>query len=132
MKKLVMLLMALSLVVTACAESQTAEATGLIDSARADELIETVDDLVVLDVRTPEEFAAGALPGAILIDINNPSFTNEVAALDTDLPYHVYCRSGNRSAAAVEIMEDLGFTEIYELTDGIQAWVGSGRQLITG
>ena len=92
MKKLVMLLMALSLIVGACSEAQTAEATGLVDSARAEELIQSVDDLVVLDVRTPEEFAAGALPGAILIDINNPSFTNEVSALDTDLPYLVYCR----------------------------------------
>ena len=132
MKKLVMLLMALSLIVGACSEAQTAEATGLVDSARAEELIESVDDLVVLDVRTPEEFAAGGLPGAILIDINNPSFTSEVSALDTDLPYLVYCRSGNRSAAAVEIMEDLGFTEIYELADGVQAWVGSGRQLTAG
>lgn len=132
MKKLVMLLMALSFIVSACAESQTAQATGLVDAARAEELIETVEDLVVLDVRTPEEFAAGVLPGAILIDINDPSFTNEVSTLDTDLPYLVYCRSGNRSAAAVEIMGELGFTEIYELTDGIQAWVASGRQLTTG
>jgi rhodanese-related sulfurtransferase len=132
MKKLVMMLMVLSLVVSACAGSQTAEGTGLIDSARAEELISSVDDLVVLDVRTPEEFAAGALPGAILIDINEPSFASEVSQLDTDLPYLVYCRSGNRSASAVEIMDDLGFTEIYELADGVQAWVGSGRQLTTG
>ncbi len=132
MKKLVMLLAALSLIVSACSDSQTVEATGLVDSDRAEELIESVDDLVVLDVRTPEEFAAGVLPGAILIDINNPSFTDEVSQLDTELPYLVYCRSGNRSARAVEIMEDLGFTEIYELADGVQAWVGSGRQLTTG
>lgn len=129
MKKLVMMLMALSLVVSACADTQTAEATGLVDSARAEELISSIGDLVVLDVRTPEEFAAGALPGAILIDVNDPSFTSDVSQLDNDLPYLVYCRSGNRSASAVEIMEDLGFTEIYELGDGVQAWVGSGRQL---
>lgn len=132
MKRLLMLLMALSLVVSACAESETTHTTGLVDSARAEQLIDSVDDLVVLDVRTPEEFAAGALPGAILIDINGPSFTDEVSELDTDLPYLVYCRSGNRSAAAVEIMEDLGFGEIYELANGVQAWVASGRQLTTG
>lgn len=132
MKKLLMMLMALSLVLGACAESETAQATGLIDSDRAEQLIESVDDLVVLDVRTPEEFAAGTLPGAILVDINGPSFTDEVSQLDTDLPYLVYCRSGNRSAAAVEIMEDLGFGEIYELANGVQAWVASGRQLTTG
>ena len=83
-------------------------------------------------MRTPEEFAAGTLPGAILIDINSPSFTDEVDALDRELPYLVYCRSGNRSASAVRIMEDLGFDEIYELDNGIQAWVGSGRTLETG
>lgn len=132
MKKLIMALMALSLIATACAESPTVEATGLVDSARAESLMDSVDELVVLDVRTPEEFAAGALPGAVLIDINDASFTTEVSELDRELPYLVYCRSGNRSAAAVEIMEDLGFAEIYELADGVQAWVGSGRQLTTG
>lgn len=131
MKKLTLLL-ALALVAGACATSQTAQATGLVDSERAEELIQTEAELVVLDVRTPEEFAAGTLPGAILIDINSPSFTDEVDALDRELPYLVYCRSGNRSASAVRIMEDLGFDEIYELDNGIQAWVGSGRTLETG
>ncbi len=131
MKKLTLLL-TLALVAGACATSQTAQATGLVDSERAEELIQTEAELVVLDVRTPEEFAAGTLPGAILIDINSPSFTDEVDALDRELPYLVYCRSGNRSASAVRIMEDLGFDEIYELDNGIQAWVGSGRTLETG
>ena len=121
MKKLTLLL-TLALVAGACATSQTAQATGLVDSERAEELIQTEAELVVLDVRTPEEFAAGTLPGAILIDINSPSFTDEVDALDRELPYLVYCRSGNRSASAVRIMEDLGFDEIYELDNGIQAW----------
>ncbi len=131
MKKIVVLL-ALALIAGACSEAQTARATGLVDSAGAEDLIESVEELVVLDVRTPEEFAAGALPDAILIDINQPSFTAEVEQLDRDLPFLVYCRSGNRSARAVAIMESLGFDEIYELDDGIQAWVGSGRQLVTG
>jgi rhodanese-related sulfurtransferase len=131
MKKITILL-ALALVAGACGSTQVAEATGLVDSERAEELIGSADGLIVLDVRTPEEFAEGGLPGAILIDINSPSFTSEVEQLDTTVPYLVYCRSGNRSARAVEIMQDLGFGEIYELADGIQAWVGSGRQLVTG
>ena len=131
MKKLTLLL-ALALVAGACAASQTAQATALVDPGRAEELIQTEADLIVLDVRTPEEYSAGILPAAILIDINSPSFTDEVAALDRDVPYLVYCRSGNRSANAVRIMEELGFEEIYELADGIQAWVGSGRALATG
>ncbi len=131
MKKIVVLLV-LALIAGACSEAQADQATGLVDSAGAEDLIESVEDLVVLDVRTPEEFTAGALPDAILIDINQPSFTAEVEQLDSTLPYLVYCRSGNRSARAVEIMENLGFDEIYELDDGIGAWVGSGRQLVTG
>ena len=131
MKKLIVLL-TLALVAGACSTTETAEATGLVDSDRAEELIQSEPDLVVLDVRTPEEFAAGTLPGAILIDINSASFTDDVSQLDRDLPYLVYCRSGNRSATAVRIMEDLGFSEIYELDNGIQAWVSSGRVLAAG
>lgn len=131
MKKLAAVV-TLALVAGACASTTVAEATTLVDSQRAEELIGSQEDLVVLDVRTPEEFASGALPNAILIDINSPTFADEIARLDTSKPYLVYCRSGNRSATAVEIMEEAGFGEIYELANGIQAWVGSGRPLQSG
>jgi rhodanese-related sulfurtransferase len=130
MKKLAALV-TLALVAGACASTTVAQTTTLVDSQRAEELIESEANLVVLDVRTPEEFAAGALPNAVLIDINSPTFADEVGQLDTSKPYLVYCRSGNRSARAVEIMEDIGFGEIYELANGIQAWVESGRPLQT-
>ena len=84
---------------------------------------------VVLDIRTPEEVATGTLPEAIDIDFYAPSFEAEIAALDRDTPYLVYCRSGNRSDTGVELMQELGFTQIYELEDGIVSWVESGRPL---
>jgi 3-mercaptopyruvate sulfurtransferase SseA len=53
--------------------------------------------LVVLDVRTPEEFAAGHIAGASNVDLNSATFATAVAKLDPKLPYFVYCHSGNRS-----------------------------------
>ena len=68
--------------------------------------------LVLLDVRTPDEFATGHLQGATNIDVEDPSFADQIAALDKDAHYVVYCRSGRRSAIAVQTMKDAGFTDV--------------------
>ena len=70
---------------------------------------------IILDVRTPEEFAAGHLDGAVLVDIKDSTFDAKIAALDPSVPYVVYCRSGNRSAQAVERMKAVGFTDLADL-----------------
>ena len=101
MKKLAALI-TVALVAGACTSTTVAPTTTLVDSQRAEELIESLADLVVLDVRTPEEFAAGALPGAILIDINSPTFTDEVGRLDMSKPYLVYGVEEARLAAVEE------------------------------
>ena len=75
----------------------------------------TYDRAIILDVRTPEEFAAGHLDGAVLVDIKDSSFDAKIAALDPSVPYVVYCRSGNRSAQAVERMKAVGFTDLADL-----------------
>ena len=67
-------------------------------------------DLVVLDVRTPEEFSEGHLEGAVLVDFYDADFAEQLAALDPDVPYLVYCRSGNRSGQTLDIMQQLGFS----------------------
>jgi rhodanese-related sulfurtransferase len=86
---------------------------------------------VVLDVRTPSEFASGHLEGAINLDVSSPEFAQALAELDPDLPYAVYCRSGNRSAAALEVMLGQGFTSAFHLAGGIGAWTESGRTVVT-
>ena len=86
--------------------------------------------LVVLDVRTPEEFATGHLEGAVMIDFQSPSFAADVVALGADTPVFVYCRSGNRSAQAVAAMTQLGFTDLTELDGGIVAWEAAGLPLV--
>ena len=85
------------------------------------------NDPFVIDVRTKEEFDAGYIAGATLIDISSPGFTDAIASLDRSETYFVYCRSGNRSAAATSAMIDLGFTSVYELDGGIVAWSEAGN-----
>ncbi|MDG0818142.1 rhodanese-like domain-containing protein [Bdellovibrio svalbardensis] len=70
---------------------------------------------VLLDVRTPEEYSEGHIPQAINIDVKNQNFKTEVAKLDREDSYKVYCRSGKRSQQAVGIMKDLGFKHLENL-----------------
>lgn len=69
-------------------------------------------DTIVIDVRTPDEYSEGHLDGAVNIDIQSPDFGTILSQLPTDGEYVVYCRSGNRSAQAVEIMKASGFTNV--------------------
>lgn len=70
---------------------------------------------VIIDVRTPEEYAAGHLESAQLIDLTGGDFAKALPTLDPAGTYFVYCRSGNRSAQAVTMMEDAGFSNVTDL-----------------
>ena len=83
-------------------------------------------DFVVLDVRTPGEFAQGHLQGAVLVDYLSPGFREEMAGLDRTKTYLVYCRTGNRSTSAMGIMAELGFRGYYHLEGGIMRWLEEG------
>ena len=124
---------AAALLVAACGgTSGTAAATiETVSPARAAEIIgEGRPGLVVLDVRTPEEFVGGHLAGAVNLDFYHPGFAGALAALDRATPYVLYCRVDNRSAEVREMMRDLGFTEVYEVDGGIVAWVEEGRPFV--
>ena len=84
------------------------------------------DDLVVLDVRTAEEFSDGHLAGAIMLDFYAEDFADQLAGLDPEVPYVLYCRSGNRSGQTRALMEDLGFTDVADVDGGILAWADAG------
>jgi phage shock protein E len=68
----------------------------------------------VIDVRTPTEFAAGHVSGALSIDVEAADFRERLAGLDRDTPYLLYCRSGRRSAIAAEILAEEGFTDVID------------------
>jgi rhodanese-related sulfurtransferase len=89
------------------------------------------DGLIILDVRTPEEFAEGHLEGARMIDFYTDDFADRVAELDPDVPYLVYCRSGSRSGQTVAIMEELGFTDVADVDGGIMSWLDAGLPTVT-
>lgn len=81
---------------------------------------------VILDVRTPEEYAGGHLVNAILIDFYSDDFRAKLDQLDKSQVYLVYCRSGNRSGQALNIMKKLGFKKAYHMAGGIVRWVAEG------
>ena len=86
-------------------------------------MMETEADYIILDVRTPEEFAEKHIPNAINVP-NEIIGTEEIAELpDKEQLILVYCRSGNRSKQASEKLVALGYTNIYEF-GGINDWTG--------
>ena len=86
-------------------------------------------NVVVLDVRTPAEYAEGHLPGAVLVDYRAPDFTEKVAKLDKSKTYLVHCAAGVRSAKACTKMEGLGLTNLINLEGGVSAWKEAGKPL---
>ncbi len=81
----------------------------------------------VLDVRTPSEFAAGHIPGALNIDVNAPDFEKKAAGLDKKQTYLVHCAAGVRSARACGKMSRLDFPNLYNLETGFKAWQKAGK-----
>lgn len=86
--------------------------------------------VITLDVRTPGEFMGGYIEGARNIDFQSGNFENEIAALDKNATYAVYCRSGNRSGQAVKVMHDAGFHSVYNLNGGVIDWANAGLPLV--
>jgi rhodanese-related sulfurtransferase len=82
--------------------------------------------VVVIDVRTPGEFSEGHLVNALNLDVQSSSFQSDIASLDKTTTYALYCRSGNRSGVAAEIMAEAGFTKILNAKVGFVDLVQSG------
>jgi thioredoxin len=125
--KQVSFVLACSLVLFASCGSD--EKSGIVNSnvAQFDSLITASTNEQIVDVRTPEEFAAGHMQGAQNIDWKNSDFSINVGALDKTKPVLVYCQSGNRSQEAAEYLAKNGFTAVYELDGGYAAWESAGK-----
>lgn len=99
----------LSLALAGCGDdSSTRVATELTPAAKVSSVL--AEGAVVVDVRSPSEFAAGHVTDALNIDVGSADFEAKVDALDKGRTYVVYCRTGSRAARAIETMADLGFT----------------------
>ncbi len=84
-------------------------------------------DALLVDVRTPAEFAQGHIPGAINLDVNSDSFASSIRQWDRNRPILVYCRSGRRSARACSMLHETGFTQLLDLAPGLQGWEAAGQ-----
>jgi rhodanese-related sulfurtransferase len=104
-------LSAVAVVVAGCGEEPaTRAATELVAASEVTTAL--ADGAVVVDVRSPSEFAAGHLADALNIDLRSDDFEAKVGALDKGRTYVVYCRTGSRAGQAIETMTELGFTDV--------------------
>ena len=91
--------------------------------------------VVVLDVRTPREFAEGHVAGAVNVSVTGvplKQFDETVGKLDKDKTYLVHCARGVRSATAVTRMEKLGFKNLLDYSGGMDEWRKAGKPLVKG
>ncbi|MBK6340831.1 MAG: rhodanese-like domain-containing protein [Bacteroidetes bacterium] len=86
------------------------------------ELLESTNDAILIDVRTPDEEAENSIEGHILINAFSPNFPDKIMELDKDKSYFMYCRSGNRSGKACAFMANNGFSKLFNLKGGMLAW----------
>jgi rhodanese-related sulfurtransferase len=84
----------------------------------------------IIDVRTPAEFSEGHIEKARNIDFLSADFKAQVARLDKEKPYLVYCKSGKRSASALETFKALGFSQVTVLDGGLNTWTAKGLPLV--
>ena len=97
----------------------------------AEQMLELVklEEVQLIDVRTPAEFADGHIENAKNIDFYSANFDLQIDALDKSIPVILYCKSGRRSAKCVSKLNSKGFKVIYDLQGGINHWGFEGRQI---
>lgn len=103
----------------------------LVDADKFEKLLKENTDAILLDVRTPEEYAGGYIAGAKNLNFNDGAFSKAVPTLDKTKPVFVYCLAGGRSAAAANELKSAGFTRVYDLKNGFRAWKNANKA-ITG
>lgn len=113
------------------------EARPTVTNLKAEEAVQLVGKektLIIVDVRTPEEFQEGHLTRARNVDFNGIDFSGSLAhnlrAFERGSPVLVYCRSGRRSTASLKVFKNLGIRQIYHLDGGIKAWSEAGGDIL--
>jgi phage shock protein E len=118
--RLVLLFVLLATIVVACAP---AAQTGMISPSDYVSQYQNNPSHLLLDVRTPEEYADGHIAGSINIPL--AELPNQLSQVPQNVMVVVYCRSGNRSAQAVALLKDAGYTQVLDM-GGIVEWVNAG------
>ncbi|MEO0464449.1 MAG: rhodanese-like domain-containing protein [Pseudomonadota bacterium] len=101
-----------------------------VSITEASALVSGGSSVVVLDVRTPEEFADGHIEGAVNVDFLGDDFAEQLSRLDPAATYVLHCKSGGRSKKALEVLKEQSFTDVAHMTDGYDGWVAA-EQAVT-
>ncbi len=97
-----------------------------VDVQRLSEIdLSNQNDITLLDVRTLKEVNEGYIKGARHLDFFDSSFKSRLSEFDKSKTYYVYCKSGGRSSKTVELMQEMGFANVYNVVGGFSAWVKS-------
>jgi len=133
MLALLCILIVPSLLISGCINQENiGPQTQIIEDVTLEEAVALIEDnrynpnFVIIDVRTPEEYARGHIEKAINLDYYSETFAGELDKLDKDKTYLIYCRSANRSGKALDMMAELGFAEVYNMLGGMVQWERTG------
>ncbi len=105
-------------------KAQTSEHIEVLNLTEFKEQIST-KKVVLIDVRTPNEFQQGNIKNSVNIDFYDPQFITCFSEYNKEEPIYIYCHSGNRSGKASKKLVELGFTKIYDLKGGYSSWKSS-------
>lgn len=126
-KHLLLPIFSLLLIVTSCGQNNS-DTVEVMDPHHFLETMENDSSSQLVDVWTTEEFGVSHLKNAQNICVTDDDFQEKIKDLDKTKPVYVYCRSGNRSARAAKILEENGFTKVYDLQGGITSWDEEGLE----
>ena len=101
-----------------------------VNSKEVSAMLQKDKKIVVLDVRTAEEFRDGHIKGAINIDIRQPDALSKIDKLNHNTKYIVHCRTNRRSKTAVDHMVQSGFKTVYQIMDGYNGWSQNGLAIV--
>ena len=125
------LILVLSFNFISCAQSSSAKKSDTVSLISPQELKDKLgEDIQLIDVRTPQEFAEGHLDGAVMIDYFDDEFMNKMSKLDKSKDLYIYCRSGNRSGKASRKLESMGFPKVFDLKGGILNWNRNNMKVV--
>ena len=117
------------ILLTGCSIVQSKKEPILITAEKVYEILKTQKDkYIILDVRTKEEFDSGHLESALLIPVDD--LETRYGELAKNKPVIVYCKTGRRSAKAAAILVNKGFSPVYDMTGGIEAWMSKDYPVI--
>ena len=127
--KIKVLLCYLLLMVAAFSCKKAAQNEVIMISAEEMQVLLELEDIQLVDLRTPEEYKTGFIEQSQNIDYTSPTFEDDISKLDKSKPVIVYCKAGGRSSRCSKKLKEAGFEKVFDLEGGIAEWKFSGNEI---